>query len=322
MRNKELYIVIEHFDGFCKNIDFKHLPEHNSEEYRKFVLKTANDVIFSQGRYSVITEWTLELFDIPEVNEQICDLAAINALTADERTRLGFYLALKDVCYPLFKGMEVDWTAWPWNMNDADSSLDNQELMDFVSECEWPCLAAAIIYDLQNRVWREDKLFSSVARQEASEIFERRVKPLWEKSTKTDEDKKELASAVNKAANDLWFIKNHMLVGRQLGFDYTAQSVYDAVDTFIDTTYRHKQVDFARELGAWINQHMTVGDRHPEQALVDALHATMKGLMEKYDVSSPDLRYTWNIITLDLLGMSMFSEDEETADDDSWLEDE
>lgn len=320
MKNSMLQNIICRFDYFVKDVDFGQMPERESEEYRNLILKTANDAIFSHGRYSEKSEMTLELFDDDEVREAVCDLNQINRLSDDERKRLRFYIDLKDVCYPLFKGLRVDWTSWPWNMKDASSSLDNDELFDFLTECHWPMLSAAIVYDLVQLIWQDEEFYTSVARQEASDIYEHDIKSKWDYCTKSPDGIKELSAKVNKAANDLWLIENHLHVGRQLGFDYTAQSVYDAMDTFIDTTYRHKQVDFARELGAWINENMTMGERHPEQEKVEAFLAKMNELMERYKVSSPNKSYTWNIITLDLLGMAVFSEEEE-EDDFEWDDD-
>ena len=57
-----LQLIIEHFDDVVKGIDFGHLPDWKSEEYRQLVLQTANDQLFSKGRYSEITEWSLEIF--------------------------------------------------------------------------------------------------------------------------------------------------------------------------------------------------------------------------------------------------------------------
>lgn len=311
MRNNMLQDIIDRFDYFIEGVDFRQMPARESIEYRNLVFTIANNVIFSRGRYSANSEMTLELFDIDEVREAVCDLNQINSLSADQRVRLSFYLDLKDVCYPLFKGLQVDWTAWPWNMNDASSSFENDELFDFVTECQWPFLSAAILYDLVQLIWKDEEFYTSVARQEASDIYHHDVQHEWDCFDKTPEALNELSAKINKAANDIWLIENHMRVGRQLGFDYTAQSVYDAMDTFIDTTYRHKQVDLARELGAWINENMTFGEPHPEQEKVEALLTKMNELMDRYKVSSPNKSYTWNIITLDLLGMSMFSKEEE-----------
>ncbi len=123
-------------------------------------------------------------------------------------------------------------------------------------------------------------------------------------------------ASVSKCADDLWNIENHILVGQLLGFDPLEQSVYDAFDTFIDTTYRHNQALCTRELSAWIREHWKMGECHPERETVDALYAKWKEVIGKYLVSTPDERFAWNILTLDVLGMSMFTKEEEESSDD------
>lgn len=316
MKDWTLHIVIEHFDSFVKDVDFAHLPKRESEEYRQLVLQTANNVLFSEGRYSQITEWTLEMFDEPEVCALVSDLSEIGTLTDAERLRLGFYLDLKEVCYPLFRGKKVDWSAWPWNLHDGASSFENKELFALITECEWPFLSAAILYDLKQLIWKnEEARYSSVACNEASDYYVHSVESAWRKCPKTEDELKALTAAVCKCADDLWAIENHTLVGQLLGFDQLTQSVYDSFDTFIDSTYRHNQVLCARQLSAWLSEHWPIGEPHPALELEDALYAQWDALMTAYAVTSPDPNYSWNILTLDILGMSMFSEEEEMWED-------
>ncbi len=323
MNTWTLDTVISRFDHFLKGIDYAHLPARESEEYRQLVLQTANDVMFAEGRYSHVTEWTLELFDVPEVVALTHDLAEIDRLSKAQRQRLGFYLDLAEVCCPLFRGKKVDWTAWPWLMHDASDSMDNDELFDTLTRGERPFLEAAMLYDLKEQVWRgSNDLYTSVARQEVADAFNYDVKRPWEDRIDRKPDLPAvLASAVSECANKMWQVENHLQVGRLLGFDWLSQSVYDAFDTFIDTTYRHRQVVFARELAAWIGEHWPMGTPHPEQTLVDALDGKIRQLMQKHAVTSPDFGYTWNILMLDVLAASAFSEEDE-EDDDPWDEEE
>lgn len=318
MREWTLDIIVKRFGHFLKDAGFAHLPARESEEYRQLVLKMANDVVFSEGRYSQITEWILEMFDEPEVCALASNLSEINRLTEAERVRLGFYLDIKKVCYPLFRGQKVDWSAWPWNLSDGKSSFENRELFALITKCERPCLSAAILYDLMQQMWmNEEDRYSSVARNEASEAYAYSVESAWKMHSPTEEDRKSLTAAICKCADDLWVIENHVLVGELLGFDHLTQSVYDSFDTFIDSTYRHNQVLCSRELSAWIREHWTMGERHPAREQVDALYARWKELMTEYDVTSPDETFSWNILAIDVLGMSLFSKEEE-VDDDPW----
>lgn len=310
-----LDIILNYYDHFIKSVDFKNLPGRDSDEYRTLLFQTANDEVFNEGRYTYATEHMLELFDIPEANELIHNLAAINKLKPEERVRLGFYMDLKDVCYPLFKGREVDWSAWPWQMKSAENSFDNPQLFDMLAKCEWPYLTAAMLYDLKYQMWLDDEFYSSVAQQAVVETFEYPVESHWKRGFKTEDELNEFRSDLNKCADDLWAIENHMHVGRQLGFDHLTQSVYDAIDTFIDNTYHHRQVDCARELAAWIRENWTIGERHPAKEKVDALYEQMVILMAEHDVSSPDPDFAWKILIWDVLGVSMFSKEDEEYDE-------
>ena len=324
MREWTLDNIIAHFDDFLKDVDFAHLPPKESEEYRQLVLKTANDVMFSDGRYSQITEFTLEIFDEPEVCELVRNLSKINRVPAEKRVRLGFYLDVKEVCYPLFRGRKVDWTVWPWNLTDGRSSLENKELFALITQGDMtighplPRLSAAILYDLEHQIWTDEEMYSCVARQVAAEAFEFGVKSAWEEHPETEDGNKALTAAICKCADDLWSIENHTLVGQLLGFDLLTQSVYDSFDTFIASSYRHNQVLCARKLSAWIREHWTMNEPHPTHEQTEALHAQWKALMAEYDVTTPDESYSWNILTLDVLGMSIFPEE----DEDTWEEED
>ncbi len=112
-----------------------------------------------------------------------------------------------------------------------------------------------------------------------------------------------------------------MKVGRLVCKDMLELSLYDAMDTFIDSTFRYQQVLMASEMAAWIRENWTIGERHPEKAKEKALWAKLDELKAKYDVKSPDMNHTCLIIAIDILQMSMFSEEEENFDDDDeWID--
>lgn len=320
MKTWTLDIILSYYDHFVKDVDFGHLPARESEEYRQLLLQTANDVVFADGRISPATEYMIEIFDDPEVVALTHDLTAINQLEKAKRLRLAFYLDLGEVCYPLLRGQQMDWTAWPWLMKDASSSMDNDELFDVISSGQRPCLEAAMLYNLKQQVWMDSNgQYTCVARQEVADAFNYDVDRRWKEHDRVPEELAELASAVNECANKMWQVENHMQVGRLLGFDWLTQSVYDAFDTFIDTTYRHRQVVFARELASWMHDHVPT-DVRPEQAEVDAFYNKMQELMAKHSVSSPDFRYTWSILTMDVLEWPTSDEqdDEEGFDEEDF----
>ena len=325
MRFLTLALIVRHFDEIYKDIDFEHLPERESEEYRLFLLKLANEKTFREGRLTLENGWTLELFDEPEAWLLVHDVKQIDALTDSQRQHLSLYMDLVDMCYPLFKGRKVDWTAWPWNLQSQSDSMDNNELFYFITEGGYSNLSAAILYDLKQLIWMSEGFYSSPAQQEVSNGFHYGLEPKWEKSNKTEDDLKALNAAIDEYATNLWFIENHMLVGQMLGFDFTMQSVYDAMSTFIDRTYRHDEVKFALEFGRWINENMTMGEKYPSQEKLKAFEEKFEQLKTKYNVHSPSEDLSYNYITLDLLGMSMFPEestegngDEDDIDNEMW----
>ena len=112
MKKDILKDILNRFDHFIKNVDFDNLPEQESEDYRELLMQTANDGIFCDGRYSANTEYTLEVFENPDYASESRSLAAINALSEKDRVRFRFYLDLKDMCYPLFRGKKTEHGRW------------------------------------------------------------------------------------------------------------------------------------------------------------------------------------------------------------------
>jgi len=320
MKTNILDITIRHFQQVLTDIDFNNLPEKDDENYRDFMLKSA-DNLYSEGRYSQKTEWTLELFDRDDVLAALKDLKMINALTDLQRAQLRFCLAMRDICYPLFRGQKVDWTSWPWNMKDGRSTMYNKELCKFITEGGYPYLGAAICYDLKEYRWdvNEDELFTSIAMNEMSEKYFYEV----EKSWGDKKDKEVLIAELVKFTDDMRDTENHFLVGRRLGMDYMAQAVYDAVDGFICDTYYYNQVDFAKELGEWLEDNWSYGEENPDKEKFYVLENKIDELMEKYDVHCSDYKHMWNVLLLDELKVLYSGDDtDDDDDDDDWLLDD
>lgn len=313
MEKNILKNILEHFEWAIEKVDFDNLPERDSEDYRNLLMQTANDEMFYDGRYNDNSEYTLELFDIPEYVEECRNLAAINALSDSERVRFSFFMDLKDLCYPLFRAKRIDWTAWPWNMQNGESSMDNKDLYKFIIGCKWPNLSAAIVYDIHQLMANDEENYTAVARTEITENFFYAVNSKWRRSEK---DTNKLIAAIGECADNLWTTENHMKIGKLMGMDMLELSLYDAMDTFIDRMFRYQQVLMARELAAWIRENWTIGERHPEKEHLKALWAKVYELKEKYDVKSPNMRSTEYIIALDILGMSLFTEEQENYTDD------
>lgn len=251
---------------------------------------------------------TLEIFDPVETIVQGYDLLDINALDENDRQRLSFYFDLKDMCYPLFRGQPVNWNEAPWNFSDGSNTIDNEELYDFVTSGEMPCLAAAILYNLKEQIWHDEE-FSSVARQKVADTFNRGVKRAWENAHKSIEDKRKLEAEVSDCASTMWYVDNHIKVGKLLGFGSIEQDLYDAFDTYIDNTYCHKQVSCAKELGKFFRENIdfeTIAHDSEKQLM---LEAKIQQVMDDYGVTSPAMDYTMNIIFLDMLKLPLFEDE-------------
>lgn len=337
MKDNTLREIIRHFDEAVNGIDFTNMPVRDSEDYRTLVLKTADEKIFSDGRLNEVTEWVLEIFDIEKVKRTVNDLSLINDLTDKERTRYKFYTDLKEVCYPLYHGQKVNWTSWPWNLkSDSDNLAENDELFSFIANAAnsiYANLCAAICYDLKEQVWRDETgKYTSVARQEMADLFGYSVKAKWGKNIIRKADEEDVSADIllkseeQRFCDNLASLENHIIIGRRLGMDFLAQSVYDAMEIGVGGEYQYELVDFAIEFGTWLKEHWVINDINPEPDRVVELENTFWRMQDEHGVTSCDLEYTWNILTLDVLGMSLESKVEgEKANTEifrDWLMDE
>ena len=301
MKDNMLDIVIRNYEHFIGKMNYDNLPDRESEEYRTLILKTANEKIFFDGRYSAATEYTQEIFDDEEVKCDLADLKLFNSLTPLEQQKLRFFLDLKKVCYPLFRGQEVDWTAWPWNLKDGTPQMHNEEMWDFIKGMEYDNLKAAIMYDLYQQIWLNDTKYTSVMRNELSRKFQHEVKNNWGEDCRKDDECKSLGDHVFLFMDELWSMENHLLVGKELGFDFLAQSIYDAIDTYISMEYDYRQIMITRELRQWLEDNWPMGENKPGEEKLRALADTLKGFFEKHHLEPTDLGYTFDILTMDVL---------------------
>ena len=186
-----LEYVISTYDNFIGKIDYDKMPERESKEYRKLMLKIANEKIFYDGRYSLATECMLEIFDNKDLKRELADQQRLNHLSPLQQQKLHFILDLKEMCYPLFMGQKVDWTAWPWNMKNGEPSMHNKEFYNFVDDLD-SNIKAAIIYDITQQIWTNDTTYTSVMRHEISRKFYFEIRPKWRKDyidEMTDDEK-------------------------------------------------------------------------------------------------------------------------------------
>lgn len=314
MKNSNLKLFIERFDHFCTGIDWEAVAQMDEKALSEEILRVANDSIFTEGRMSIASEMTLELLDIKEMVEQLHDLKAINALSDAERQRLNFYRELAEVFTPLYHHHAIDLTLPPFCLEDGRLDVRNSELCDWLRETPYTHVAGVVV-EVMKDVFCRSEWCNTVVQEELSEEFIRNIKYAWPHTSDKDEVKaekeKKLAVSIEAMLDKLSDVLNHMELGRRMGMDAMEQALYDAFDTFIYDTYYYRQVDAAKELAAWIRQHWPEGERYPSRELCEALLQAFTEITQRNEVQLADKRYTWNIILLDILDVSLLSKEEE-----------
>lgn len=299
MNDWTLDILLERFDHFTE-ITTEKLRSITDEEYDELLLTTA-ELMFSEGRYSVYTEGSLEMYELQEAEDALCDLAQINQLDDDERLRLCFYKDLKAFCYPLFRQTPVDLTARPFCMNDGIFSIANRELADFLSNTPHRHLGLVICNSLVQTYWNDDLLLDTVVMNSLTNTF---FYTCGNGKNVDDE-------SYNQMIDDLVDVNNHLELGKRLGLSPTAQAVYDMTDTFVCKYYDYEQVDFAIAMGRWIENNWGKHVAHPSEEKIARLKEEFARLARKHHVAFCSEDSTLSYIFLDLLGCSLINEDEE-----------
>lgn len=300
--------LLERFDCYTK-IKTEQLRNISDKDYKKLLLETAN-VLFSEGRYSMRTECTLEMYVQPEAEESLNDTMQIELLTDDERLRLGFYKDLKVFCFPLFRELPFNLSAAPFNFNDGQFSIKNQELVDFLFHTPYQNLGMMICNALINIYWRDEDFYDSVVKNELSQTFFRQCR----NGVGFPEE------AYKQLVSDLISTNNHLEVGKQLGLSPMAQAIYDMTDTFICREYNYRQVDFAKDLEKWIEENWDITNRYPSDEEVKELQNEINRLANVYNISFVSKASTLNCIFLDLLGCSPFPPKEQEKDFDGFFD--
>jgi len=336
MKDYTIQDFIKRFDWFCKDIDWQKVTTMDEQERNAEMLRVANDDIFVNGRMCQASEMTLELLDIEEVRSLVYDLKAINSLTDQERQRFIFYRDLAETFNPLYHHHPNDLGVAPFRMKDDRFDITNNELRQWILDTPYRHVAAVVLEVLID-VFEDGELSNSVAYNTLNEEFFYGLKSAWPRTIeeadygeekeaddteKTAEEKaadkekraeevKKFEMHIEKMLNKLWNVHNHMELGRRMGMDHLEQELYDAFDTFIYDVYDYEQVDAAKELATWIREHWPMGEKHPSHEQFQALDKAIQTVMEKYHLQLNYARHIWNIITYDILNVSMSREKQE-----------
>ena len=91
--------------------------------------------------------------------------------------------------------------------------------------------------------------------------------------------------------------------------------------------YDYRQIMMTHELRQWLEDNWPMGEEHPAKEKLQALADTLKALFAKHHLEPTDLSYTFNILTMDVLGVDFgeiyhpVDDDDDDAWDDSFDED-
>ena len=305
MKNSMLEDFTKTYDKFVGDINYAELPDRESEDYRKMIFETANDKIFFEGRCCIATESLLESYGRVDLNCELADSKLLAQLTTLEQKKVRFFLDLKEVCYPLFMGQEIDWTAWPWNLKKEECGLYGDEFIDFFKDCEYTFLKAAVVYDITEQIYENKADYTSVTRHTVYRNLHNDILPKWHGgyNEKPSEYERALSNEIFLFLDNLSELMNHMLVGKELGFDFMTQSIYDAIDGCIDTRYDYRGIKIARKLSQWLKDNWAMGVSHPSKEQLEELYYTFKDLAKNHNVEITSPAYSWDCLTMDVLGV-------------------
>lgn len=305
-----LEVLYNHFDYYIPGITASLLESLDEENYRQLLLAKA-DELFREGRYNVNSECALEMYMEPEAEESLHDLKQIALLTDEERTKLHFFQQLKEFCYPLFRRKSIDLSSEPFCMSDSRFSIMNRELRNFIYDSPYSYLSAVLCDVLIEELRKSEPLIESVLCTSLSEKFFYTV-------DHNRKNKNKFCESLNDIADAIWKTANHLELGKRMGMSPLAQAIYDDTDTFICETYDYRQVDYAKEMEAWIAQNWNCPqDGRPEKEMVDKLIAALEQCAERHEVTFIDKQGTLMFLLGDTLGVSLFNDDYD-EDDEDW----
>lgn len=313
--NWTLDILVKRFDECVakeaprKGEEFDEFDSLSADEQNQLLLATA-DRYFDKGRYSMKTEWSIEMFELEEAERSLHDLRQIDALAPQQRKRLTFYQRLKALCYPLFRHQPLDLTEQPFGFAQGDYSIANDELRDFLYNTEHIYLAQVMTEGLAvQQASSEDA--TAVAYNELHQYVH--FGHLDKKNSK-----EENRTSLDKLVDAVWDAHNHRELGRRMGLTYMSQSIYDMTDTFLCRTYDYRQVDYAKELAAFIEERL-IRQQKKDETFGNEIAEALDTLAKKHGVVFADKQFTLRYIFIDLLG---FGENEDFDDEDLDLEDD
>lgn len=309
-------VTLRDIEDYLKNV-FKHaihftakdISNFSAEEYNDRV-SDALDMLFSDGRYSVTTEFFIERWDIPEFEEAMNDIRLISQLTPALRTKLKFLRDVMEVGRPLFHRQAPDLSLPLFGFKNCEVSVKNRELMDYLSSATHLHLAAMIAFALKEKIADEYSTTNTIVVKELGYPA-----TYLEKCNRCKSDE-ELKEHLDEMINLFYDIDNHLELGKRMGLTARGLYIYDIIDTFICNRYFYNQVDAAKEFDQWLTDNWT-GWAEAEEDIVKQQKMVVEAyenVLNKHDVSNMPDRSSLLYLFYDLLGYSDIPDD--YCDDD------
>ena len=306
-----LDILIKRFDACVaseaprKGKEFDEYSSLTEDEQNRLLLETANR-FFDDGRYSVKTEWSIEMFELAEACDSLYDLQQIDALTPAQRKRLPFYQKFKALCFPLFRKNILYLREQPFCFKDMMYSIANNELREFLYNTEYIYLAQVMAEGLASQMASGDGATAVAYNELHQYAYYERV----DKKKSIEENRTHL----NRLIDALWDVHNHYELGGRMGLDHMSQSIYDMTDTFICRNYDYRQVDYAKKVARFIEEGLKRNNNRLNQEFANEIGKVVDETAAHYGVVFADKQYTLRYIFYDLLGFAQPGEEDDNYD--------
>lgn len=314
IRDIEAYID----EAFKHGIHFsaKDIDGFSAEEYDERLLE-ALDMLFSDGRLNVITEYIIERWDEPEFEAAMNDIRLVGLLTPARRTKLKFLRDVLEVARPLYHRQAPDFSLPMFGFSNCDFSVKNDELTKFLSSTKHLHLAVVVAVALMERICKENRETNSIVVDSMEH-----VSYYLNRTCKKDSDE-EIKKHLEDAIDFFYDIDNHLELGKRLGLTTRGQYIYDIIDNFICNRYFYNQVDAAKEFDQWMTDNWTGWKETQEEVdkQMFLVREAFENVLCKHGISDAADNSQLIYLFYDLFKLPL-SRDDDNDDDEYYLSDD
>ena len=236
-------MLLQLFDEHVGDVGKSDPGSLDEAAYNQLLLQTADTLLHDDLYYR--DRWLDAFKRRPEVDEVLHDEALAGLLDEGRRTLLAFYRRLYDIVMPLKRNTGLDVGQAPFYLKDARFDIKNRELCNYLYTSPHFFLSLAMTRPLWNTVGPYFDIPHPLLADAEGKVVDdlesdasQGMTPWWELTVRT--------------VDMMIDVDNHLELGRRLGLSSRAQVIYDVTDTFISNVYDYRQVDFAREMDAWM----------------------------------------------------------------------